>query len=1090
MRIAPQFLAHTCAAVVLGLFGSLTAWAQDYTVSSVTGQWVTPTSNATQLTLSNFGNNLDDGLATVQIPFQFAYFGKSYTSTVVGTNGTIWFGSSGYNQNYSRYNFPVSGTPPGDGMVSIAQYDLDGQAPSAACYYWTDGTAPNRRFVVAWTNWSQWQYQNTNYGPFNFQVQLYETSGRIQMAYTNWASTVGTIAKGCGLDEPGTTNRWVTPNGSSSYSFSGPPPNDWRFDPKVTNFSGTVLMDKYVVDGTGIGNVKELGQPASGLTVELRDSTNAVASTGITDATGAFALKGIALVGTQVGSLWVTGQTSACAVRATTGGASAGFQLASGVPFSADKVLGTVTITDANDVGGVSRAPLNIASTVQGVYDWCTSRTLKNIPFLEILYDSSSLPTTYSKPGASAAQMRISGGSANPDGWDRSIIRRTYARHVLGAVSGYPLTGFSNTYDAVSDDTNAFAEGFGYYLNAAVGGGSAIFYDGVSSSSSLPTNLEEPATPLASPRGPNVAAWCALSLYDLTDPANEAWDLIDGTGSAVDRPFLTVATLTAAPTADAFYARWAILGYDATSLSTSFIRHGMLADDADEPNDTGTTPKSLTQFGFIRQARVLNMFNEDWYSFIMPQPTNRLAVNVAFDRTNFNTTIVCQIYDAAGSVIATANPLSPLGAFQAVTGALPSGTYRIRIQHNGGVRLPSYEVSAFSELAFSAAALAPWTVGRPVNLPVNIKGGIPPYTLSIEPAAATPPGLILDGVNARVTGVPSRAGFYDFILAAGDAANPKNVAAGPQSFRVNPVLELTFGEFVALPHDSDVDTRAAYVGGTAPYTTTVDAGGLPDGVAIDPQAIRFTGHTDTAGSFPVTLTSTDVAGSTATQSVTAVVCSASGAVADMATGRAACGYWFDAVKGSVVKVGVKTVSKMPKRALRVQVIDADGVTALDAKTTGRKGSASVSGFVAPSTGRFYVVVASDEGEATQLVGAVKVTPTKKGSGENPDMNFVAGKQYIVRLGALEGAKLTFTAKPDGGTGLALKPVYLIDPEGQIRLVDLENEVKTAGGSFTITKTLDMSGTWQVIVGAQPGPQGHFKYSYRIAEPKGASYQAD
>jgi hypothetical protein len=121
---------------------------------------------------------------------------------------------------------------------------------------------------------------------------------------------------------------------------------------------------------------------------------------------------------------------------------------------------------------------------------------------------------------------------------------------------------------------------------------------------------------------------------------------------------------------------------------------------------------------------------------------------------------------------------------------------------------------------------------------------------------------------------------------------------------------------------------------------------------------------------------------------------------------------------------------MPRRSLRVQMLAADGVTALDANTHGGRGKASVNGFVAPSTGRFYVVVASEQGDATQLVGSIKVTPTKKGSGRNPDRNFVAGKQYRVQFGALEGAKLTFTAKPSAGSGLSLKPIYLIDPAGE------------------------------------------------------------
>jgi hypothetical protein len=1097
-----------CAFVVAG---SATAFAQDYVVSSATGQWVAPPSNAVDLGLigddSAFIMSSNTPWTNAGFPpFPISYYGRNFSSSsqfAIMTNGYLQLGgttSSGCCSPFGSTTPPAASGTTYDGFISLAWNDDHSGTLPGKIYAWTNGTSPNRRFIISYTNWAA--YGNQSNSSLNFQVQFYEaastTPGRIVIAYNGSWTAGSTYTYGVGIDEYQGAGRFTRPpapgSTSGQYTFTSTPPNDWIFDPKITTFTGTVQMDKYVVDGSGIGNVKELAQPASGLTVELRDSTGAVAASGVTDATGAFSMRGIALIPTQIGTLWISGQNPVCAVRSTTGGTSAALQLATGVAFSADKNVGTLSITEANDPGGVARAPLNIASTIQGVNTWCSTRTTKTIPFLEVLFSPSNT-TFYNKPGATPAQMGISGLSSNADGWDRSIIRRTYARHVLGAVSGYPTTAFDNTYDKVTDDANAFAEGFGYYLHFAINGATATFYDGISSSTSLSLNLEEPPTPLTSPRGSNVAAWCALALYDLTDPANEPWDAIDGTAGAEDRPFRTVAALTSAPTADSFCTRWGQQGYDGVGLSTSFIRHGMLSDDADEPNDLQPSARPVTQFGFIRPARVLNLYNEDWYSFIMPQPTNKLTGTLLYDRTTYNTTVQFELHDSAGALIASGNAASSTAPFVASTGALPSGTYFIRVKHTGGVRLPTYEISAFSELAFSAAALAPWTVGRPINLPVNIKGGIPPYNLSVEAPFVKPPGLILDGVNGRVIGVPSKEGLFPFILSASDSANPKNFASGPQSFRVNPVLELTFGEFVALPDDKDISTRAAYVGGTAPYTTSVDQGELPGGVAIDPLDIRFTGHPDTAGSFPLKLTGTDVAGSTATQSVTAVVCSASGAIADMATGRAACGYWFDAVKGSVVKVGVKTVSKMPKRALRVQVIDADGITALDAKTTGRKGSASVSGFVAPSTGRFYVVVASDEGEATQLVGAVKVTPTKKGKGDNPDINFVAGKQYIVRLGALEGAELTFTAKPDAGSGLALKPVlYMINPEGEIHsldpLINPDTEITMSKGSFTIKATLDMSGTWQILIGAFPGPQGHFKYSYKIAEPKDVTYQHD
>ena len=1097
MRIDARFLAHMCAAVVLAFFGSLSALAQDYTVTSQSGQWTTPPASATDI-LPNIANK-DDGIYTItSLPFAIPYFGVNVTSVSVCTNGYCFMNASGAHATaYSPTSYPypqtTTGTSGRDGLIAVAWQDLHGSSATAQIRTWSDGTYPNRRFIVAWLNWQHFSATGSMPG---FQVQFYE-SGRIQVAYLNASSWIGSsgtawnYATGVGIDALTPDTRWVTPNGSSTYTFTSNPPNDFRFEPKITTFTGTVLMDRYLVDAGGIGATKLLGQPASGLTVELRDATNKAVGTAVTDVNGSFNLKGVALVGTAVGSIWITGQTPICAVRAVTGGTSVGVQLASNVPFNADKDVGTTTITESNDPGGVLRAALNIASTVQGTYDWCASRTLKPIPFLEILYDTSSSPTSYSKPGATPAQMRISGATSNPDGWDRSVIRRTYARHVLGSVSGFPSGSFDNTYDAVTNDENAFAEGFGYYLHFAVSGESSPFYDGISSSLSNATNVEEPTTQLQSPKGSNVAAWNALALYDLTDPANEPWDFIDGTGSAVDRPFLTVATLAAAPTSTTFFTQWATRGFNAAGLSTSFIRHGMLADDADEPNDTSTTPKALTQFGFIRSARVLNMFNEDWYSFIMPQPTNKLQVNLTFDRTLFNTQIVCELYDAAGARVATATAATPTSAFQAVTGALAAGTFRIRVKHTGGARLPAYEVSAFSELAFSAADLAPWTVGRPISLPVNIKGGIPPYTLSVEPADTKPPGLILDGVNARVSGVPSQAGYFEFILAAGDSANPKNSAAGAQSFRVNPPLEFAFGEFVALPHDRDLALKGAYTGGTAPYTTSVSSGELPPGCSFAENEIRFVGRTTAQGSFRAELRGIDVAGSEAIAPVTAVVCMPAGESSTLAGGHSACGFYFDGVAGSTAKLSVRTVAKKPRRELSVVVLASDGTTLLETKARGGKGKASLPTFVLPSTGRFYVVVSSDVGDATELVSSGKVVANRGGRGENPDQNFVAGDIFKLKFGALAGAKLTFTAKPHRGTGLNLKPIYyLIDPNGEISELDEDTDVSTSRGSVTYTKTLDISGTWQVLVGAESGPQGSFSYSYKLLEPKGGAFQAD
>src|SRR5262249_9151681 len=149
-------------------------------------------------------------------------------------------------------------------------------------------------------------------------------------------------------------------------------------------------------------------------------------------------------------------------------------------------------------------------------------------------------------------------------------------------------------------------------------------------------------------------------------------------------------------------------------------------------------------------------------------------------------------------------------------------------------------------------------------------------------------------------------------------------------------------------------------GGTAPFTNTIDQGVLPHGTSVAPGELRLVGSADSPGSYPFQMTATDLAGSASTLPTTGVVCVPFGTT-PLALGSAACGYWFDAVQGSTASFSINTEAKQPKRSLRVVVLDTDGTTVLPVNVRLAKGKASISGFTAPSTGRFYVIVASDTG---------------------------------------------------------------------------------------------------------------------------------
>jgi hypothetical protein len=694
--------------------------------------------------------------------------------------------------------------------------------------------------------------------------------------------------------------------------------------------------------------------------------------------------------------------------------------------------------------------------------------------------------------------MRVGASSSNPDAWDLDVIRRTYARHVLGSIAADSTGAFDSTFDRSTDAENAFAEGFGYYMVAVMTRGQRTFLDGTSATSAVQIDMENPA--LTSGKSGTVAGWVAAALYDLVDPANESFDQFDGTGTAGEQVFATVDSMTSPVTAAKFFDAWLVKGYDGPTLSKEFITLGLLADDADEPNDVAAEARLLSQFGFIRNFRVLNLFNDDWYEFNLPSPTNSLTVLCSYDRGKYpQVSLALDLLDASGATLKSGAPEGSLGPVKLVTTALPAGKYRVRIAFVSGGPISSYSLQAFSELAFSADAFQPWTIGRPYNVPVNIQGGISPYVLAVLEPSVRPEGLFFDGPAGRITGTPlgpvagmpaSGTYTYEFEMSAQDSAVPPNAVRKFISFTVNAAVETRFGEFTAFAQGKPVNRRWPQHGGTAPFVAALDEGALPPGIASQAGAdVRFVGTADTIGTTPFKARATDVSGSTDADSTTAVVCAPMGP-ATLAAGPSACGFWFDAAEGSKTTISIATAKKNPVRALRVLLLGPDGSTPTSAVAKVGKGKATIAGFVAPASGRFYVVVALDDAlGATQLLGKVKIAPPKSGAGKIVEGFFAPGDELNVPVGAIAGATLTFTIKPDKS---GIRPVLLdiADPAGAKAAFNA-GEVKAKGTSLVLTKGLPTGGTWVVRIGAEAaGTAGKFSWSFKIKQPPKTAYSAD
>src|SRR6185436_475835 len=119
-----------------------------------------------------------------------------------------------------------------------------------------------------------------------------------------------------------------------------------------------------------------------------------------------------------------------------------------------------------------------------------------------------------------------------------------------------------------------------------------------------------------------------------------------------------------------------------------------------------------------------------------PDATDALTASVVYDRTRFaGTTIRLEIQSQTGAVLVTGAALpndGGVGPIVAKTGPLSAGVYRARVALASGGPLTNYTLQVFSALAFKSGEFQPWTLGRPINVPVNIKGGVPPYSLVVN----------------------------------------------------------------------------------------------------------------------------------------------------------------------------------------------------------------------------------------------------------------------------------------------------------------------------------------------------------------------
>jgi hypothetical protein len=135
---------------------------------------------------TRFLASCDDCVAyDTPLGFDFTFFGNTYSKVNVGANGFVGFDHSIGEGCCSGGGIPSPGDAPYNNMISIAWTDLNSGALNADIRYETQGTAPNRKFVLQFNNVPEYFG-----GPGRVTAQLVLAEGSNDITIYTFSNTI------------------------------------------------------------------------------------------------------------------------------------------------------------------------------------------------------------------------------------------------------------------------------------------------------------------------------------------------------------------------------------------------------------------------------------------------------------------------------------------------------------------------------------------------------------------------------------------------------------------------------------------------------------------------------------------------------------------------------------------------------------------------------------------------------------------------------------------------------------------------------------------------------------------------------------
>jgi hypothetical protein len=161
-------------AVLLVLFTALRSQAQfisNYSFAQSTGTYGSISGSSL-----GSGASLADQTYSVGLPFSFNFDGVSYSNIYVAVNGFITFGTTNPGSGY--WLIPQSS----HSLRTVSGFDcnLAGRSTNSEVSYGVSGIAPNREFVIQWTEMG---YLSSTALNTSFQIRLRESTNQINLVY-------------------------------------------------------------------------------------------------------------------------------------------------------------------------------------------------------------------------------------------------------------------------------------------------------------------------------------------------------------------------------------------------------------------------------------------------------------------------------------------------------------------------------------------------------------------------------------------------------------------------------------------------------------------------------------------------------------------------------------------------------------------------------------------------------------------------------------------------------------------------------------------------------------------------------------------